>query len=164
MENAVLPRAVDSENERGSGRKAKAGSEAGFTLIEIMVVVIILSLLAGIIIPKIVSRPEEARRAKAIVQIKGIEGALNLFKIDSGFYPSTEQGLEALVVIPATGEIPSNWKDGGYLKKVPKDPWKAEYIYLSPGENGEFDLISQGPDHEEGGEGKNADINNWEIE
>lgn len=164
MVSEVLFRAESCADKKRGGRKTGIGNEAGFTLIEIMVVVIILALLAGIIIPKIVSRPEEARRAKAVVQIKGIEGALNLFKIDSGFYPSTEQGLEALVSAPTSGEVPSNWKDGGYLKKVPKDPWKAEYVYLSPGENGEFDLISFGPDHEEGGEGKNADINNWEIE
>jgi len=164
MRSTILFSPFGHESEKVGRSKTKLGNEAGFTLIEIMVVVIILSLLAGIIIPKIVSRPEEARRAKAVVQIKGIEGALNLFKIDNGFYPSTEQGLEALVSPPSSGEIPSNWKDGGYLKKVPKDPWKAEYIYLSPGENGEFDLISQGPDHEEGGEGKNADINSWEIE
>ncbi|MDH5543591.1 MAG: type II secretion system major pseudopilin GspG [Nitrospinota bacterium] len=141
-----------------------AGNEKGFTLIEIMVVVIILSLLAGIVIPRIVSRPEEARRAKAGVQIKSIEGALNLFKIDNGFYPSTEQGLQALVEEPKSGELPSNYKDGGYLKKVPMDPWNHEYVYLSPGPHGDFDLMSYGPDGEEGGEGKNADINNWELE
>jgi len=148
-----------------AGRAKKlAGDSRGFTLIEIMVVVIILSLLAGIVIPRIVSRPEEARRAKAAVQIKSIEGALNLFKIDNGFYPSTEQGLHALSEEPTSGETPSNYKEGGYLKKVPMDPWNHEYVYLSPGQNGDFDLMSYGPDGEEGGEGKNADINNWEIE
>jgi general secretion pathway protein G len=138
--------------------------EQGFTLIEIMVVIVILSLLAGIIIPKIVSRPEEARRAKAVIQMKELEAALNLFKIDSGFYPSTEQGLAALVAQPTAGEIPRHWKEGGYLKKVPKDPWDRDYLYLSPGEHGEFDLISFGSDRQEGGEGKNADIENWSID
>jgi len=138
--------------------------DAGFTLIEVMIVVIILALLAGIIIPKIVSRPEEARRAKAIIQIKQLEGALNMFSIDNGFYPSTEQGLEALISKPATGEIPPNFKEGGYISKIPKDPWSNDYVYLSPGEHGDFDLSSYGPDREEGGEGKNADINNWKIE
>ncbi|GMT41819.1 MAG: type II secretion system protein GspG [bacterium] len=144
--------------------KNNIGKEEGFTLIEIMVVVVILALLAGIIIPKMVGRPEEARRTKAMVQIKQIEGALNMFKIDNGFYPSTEQGLEALVAIPSAGEIPSNYKQGGYLNKVPKDPWKNYYIYLSPGGHNEFDLISYGSDGEEGGEGKYADIENWNIE
>ncbi|MBI5179343.1 MAG: type II secretion system major pseudopilin GspG [Nitrospinae bacterium] len=139
-------------------------NERGFTLIEIMVVVVILALLAGIIIPKIVSRPEEARRAKAAIQIKEMEAALSLFKIDNGFYPSTEQGLEALVTKPASGEIPKHWKEDGYLKKAPKDPWDREYVYLSPGEHGDFDLISYGPDGEEGGEGRNADIESWNIE
>lgn len=142
----------------------KIKSNDGFTLIEIMVVIVILALLAGIVIPKIVSRPEEARRTKAVIQIKEIESALNLFKIDNGFYPSTEQGLEALVTVPDAGEIPKNYKEEGYLRKVPKDSWGREYLYLSPGEHGEFDLISFGSDGEEGGEGKNADVNNWEIE
>jgi general secretion pathway protein G len=139
-------------------------SAAGFTLIEIMVVVVILALLAGIIVPKIMSRPEEARRAKAMIQIKELEAALNLFKIDNGFYPSTEQGLVALTAAPTTGEIPKHFKEGGYFKKVPKDPWDHEYVYLSPGEHGEFDLISYGADGMPGGEGKNADIESWTIE
>lgn len=149
------------EKVKKSNKKKR---EKGFTLIEIMVVVIILSLLAGIIIPKIVSRPEEARRIKAAVQIKQIEGALNLFRIDNGFYPDTEQGLQALVNEPDVGEIPVSYKEGGCISRIPKDPWRNEYAYLSPGENGEFDLSSYGPDHEEGGEGKNEDINSWELE
>lgn len=139
-------------------------NEGGFTLIEIMVVVIILSLLAGIIIPRIVGRPEEARRTKAVVQIKQLEGALNLFKIDNGFYPSTEQGLEALVSPPTTGETPQNFKESGYMKKIPADPWGYQYAYLSPGEHDDYDLISFGADGEEGGEGRDADIEHWEIE
>lgn len=138
--------------------------EGGFTLIEIMVVVIILSILAGIIIPRIAGRPEEARRTKAAVQIKQIEGALNLFKIDNGFYPTTDQGLEALVSAPTAGEEPQNYKEGGYMKKMPNDPWKNPYAYLSPGEHGDFDLISFGADGVEGGEDRDADIGNWEIE
>ncbi len=144
--------------------KKKINGQGGFTLIEVMVVVIILALLAGIVIPKIVSRPEEARRAKAVVQIKQIEQALGMFRIDNGFYPSTEQGLEALVAPPDTGQIPVNYSKSAYLNKVPKDPWGYEYIYLSPGEYGDFDLVSYGPDNEEGGEDNNADIENWNIE
>jgi general secretion pathway protein G len=138
--------------------------DEGFTLIEIMVVVIILSILAGIIIPRIAGRPEEARRTKAVVQIRQLEGALNLFKIDNGFYPSTEQGLESLVTAPTTGEAPQNFKEGGYMKKLPNDPWGYQYAYLAPGEHGDFDLISFGADGEEGGDGRDADIGNWEIE
>jgi len=136
----------------------------GFTLIEIMVVVVILGILAAIIIPKISDRPEQARRTKAITDIKSIETALSLYQMDNGFYPSTEQGLEALVEKPTTGRIPVNYNEGGYLKKVPLDPWKNPYIYISPGAHGDYDLISYGNDGEEGGEGKFADINNWELD
>lgn len=138
--------------------------EEGFTLVEIMVVVVILALLAGIILPKIMGRPEEARRTAANVQMKEIEAALNLFKIDNGFYPSTEQGLAALVTKPTTGEMPKQYKDGGYLHKVPKDPWGNDFVYLSPGAHGEFDLVSYGSDGVEGGEGKNADVESWNAQ
>lgn len=138
--------------------------EAGFTLVEIMVVVVILALLAGIILPKIMGRPEEARRTAARVQMKEVEAGLNLFKIDNGYYPSTEQGLQALVTKPTIGEQPKNYKDGGYLHKVPKDPWGNEFVYLSPGEHGEFDLVSYGADGVEGGEGKNADVESWNAQ
>ena len=136
----------------------------GFTLIEIMVVVVILGILAAIIIPRISDRPEQARRTKAIMDIKSIETALSLYQMDNGSYPSTEQGLEALVEKPTTGRIPANYNEGGYLKKVPLDPWKNPYIYISPGAHGDFDLISYGNDGEEGGEDKFADINNWELD
>ncbi|MBW2057670.1 MAG: type II secretion system major pseudopilin GspG [Deltaproteobacteria bacterium] len=138
--------------------------QRGFTLIEIMVVVVILGILAAIIIPKISGRPEQARRTKAIMDIKSIETALALFQMDNGFYPSTEQGLEALVEKPTTGRIPNNYKEGGYLKRVPLDPWKNPYVYICPGVHGEYDLSSYGNDGEEGGEGKYADINNWELD
>jgi general secretion pathway protein G len=136
----------------------------GFTLIEIMVVVVILGILAAIIIPRISDRPEQARRTKATMDLRRIETALSLFQMDNGFYPSTEQGLEALVEQPTTGQIPTNYKEGGYLKKVPRDPWNSPYIYISPGAHGDYDLISYASDGEEGGEGKYADINNWELD
>ena len=138
----------------------------GFTLIELMVVIVILGILAGLIIPRIMGRPEEARRMKAKVQIESIETALKLYKLDNGVYPSTEQGLQALVESPSIGQLPRKWREGGYLEKrrVPMDPWDNDYIYLSPGVHGDFDLISYGADGEPGGEGNNKDINNWEME
>jgi general secretion pathway protein G len=136
----------------------------GFTLLEVLVVVAILAILATIIVPKIMKRPEEARRTKAIMDIKAIETALNLYRLDSGMYPSTEQGLDALVAKPTTGVIPRNWKEGGYLDKVPKDPWGNPFVYLSPGLNKEFDLESFGGDGVDGGEGKDADVENWNID
>ena len=136
----------------------------GFTLIEIMVVIVILALLAAVVVPRIVGRTDEARRTTAAVQIRNIESALHLFKLDNGFYPSTEQGLEALVTKPTIGQIPQRWREGGYLPKVPKDSWGFAYIYLSPGNHGDFDLISYGNDGEQGGDGNNADVESWHLE
>jgi len=146
--------------------RCRFGDRRGFTLIEIMVVMVILGILAGLIIPRIMGRPEEARRTKARVQIESIETALKLYRLDSGSYPTTEQGLQALVESPAVGKLPIAWREGGYLEKgkVPKDPWGNEYVYLCPGIHGDFDLISYGADGETGGEGKDQDINSWELE
>jgi general secretion pathway protein G len=138
--------------------------DRGFTLIEIMVVLIIIGLLAGIVVPKLMGRTEEAKHTKTMVQIKNLESALDLYKLDSGNYPSTEQGLQALVEKPAIGEIPKNWKEGGYIDKIPKDPWSNPYVYISPGVHGDYDLYSYGADGEEGGDGKNADIQSWNLE
>ncbi len=138
----------------------------GFTLIELMVVIVILGILAGLIVPRIMGRPEEAKRAKAIIQIESLETTLKLYKLDNGSYPSTEQGLQALVEPPEVGNLPRNWREGGYLEKgkIPKDPWKNEYIYLCPGTQGDYDIISYGADGEPGGEGKNKDITSWDVE
>ena len=141
-------------------------NHGGFTLIEIMVVLVILGILVGFVGVKIMGKPEEARRTKAKVQIASLETALKLYKLDNGAYPTTEQGLQALVEPPTTGQLPKTWRKGGYLEKgkVPKDPWKNDYVYLSPGLHGDFDLTSYGSDGEPGGEDKDADINNWELE
>jgi general secretion pathway protein G len=138
----------------------------GFTLIEIMVVMVILGILAGLIVPRIMDRPEEARRTKAAIQIGSIEQALHLYKLDNGQYPTTEQGLQALVEAPSVGRLAKRWREGGYLDKgkVPKDPWGNDFVYISPGLHGDFDLMSYGPDGEPGGEDADADINNWELE
>ncbi len=136
----------------------KAG---GFTLIELMVVIVILGILAGLVLPRFMGRTEEAKKTKARLQIENLEAALKLYKLDTGTYPTTEQGLEALVQKPSTGTVPKNWREGGYLEKtkVPEDPWGRPYVYVSPGiKNRDFDLKSLGSDGEEGGEGENADI------
>jgi general secretion pathway protein G len=146
--------------------KQPVRAPSGFTLIEVLIVVVILSILAGLIVPRIMSRPEEARKVKARMQIESLEAALKLFKLDNGFYPDTEQGLKALVEKPATGRIPTQWREGGYLEKgrVPKDPWGYDFIYISPGvQSRDFDLMSLGADHEVGGTGPDADITNWDA-
>ncbi len=140
--------------------------DPGFTLIELMVVIVILGILAGLIIPRIMGRPEEARRMKARIQVESIETALKLYKLDNGSYPTTDQGLQALVEAPQVDTLAKGWRKGGYLEKgkVPKDPWDNDFVYLSPGINGDLDLSSYGKDGEPGGEDENADINNWELE
>ncbi len=142
-------------------------NQKGFTLIEIMVVVIILGLLAGLVLPRIMGREEEARIKTTRTQIRALENALDGFKLDNGFYPSTDQGLEALIKKPESGRIPTKWREGGYLKpaRIPKDAWGRDFIYISPGNEGrEYEIISYGADGEPGGEGNNADIESWNIE
>jgi general secretion pathway protein G len=138
----------------------------GFTLIELMVVIVILGILAGLIVPRIMGRPEEAKQLKAKMQIESLETALKLYKLDNGMYPDTEQGLQALIEQPETGIVPKNWRKQGYLEKgrLPKDPWGNEFVYLSPGTHGDYDIISYGADGVPDGEDKNRDINSWEIE
>jgi general secretion pathway protein G len=140
-------------------------NRSGFTLIEIMVVIVILAMLAALVGPKLMGRTDDAKVTDARVQIKNIETALKLYKLDNGSYPSTEQGLSALVSKPTVGVIPKTYKDNGYLesKKVPVDPWGNDYLYVSPGEHGDYDLFSYGADGAKGGEGKNADITNWDT-
>ncbi len=155
--------------EKNSGPgiiRLRARNRHGFTLIELMVVIVILSILAVYVAPKLVGREEQARQVKARVDIQGLETALKLYKLDNGMYPTTEQGLEALVSPPESGKIPKNWREGGYVEKstIPKDPWGNEYIYLSPGSHGDYDIVSYGADGESGGEGENKDIKSWELE
>lgn len=142
-------------------------SRAGFTLIELMVVIIILGLLAAIVMPRVVGQADEARYEQAKVQMRIMEDALKRYKLDNGHYPSTEQGLEALVRKPSVGLVPRNWQEGGYLDKpeVPNDPWGNQYIYISPGQYGpDYDLLSLGADGIEGGEGYDADIQSWRVQ
>ena len=138
----------------------------GFTLIELLVVILILGLLAGIVGPRLFGHTDRAKQTKARVQIENLSSALKMYKIDNGRYPTTEQGLDALVNEPQGADAPKNWKKGGYLtkKQVPKDPWDNDYVYLSPGVNDDFDISSYGEDGAAGGEELDKDINSWEIE
>ena len=132
----------------------------GFTLVEILVVVVILGMLAALVVPNIMGQADEAKRTATAVQIREIENALDVYRLHNGFYPTTEQGLEALVSKPSTSPQPKKYADGGYMKKVPIDPWGNPFIYRSPGEKGLIDIISCGADGEEGGEGRGKDITN----
>ena len=131
-----------------------------------MVVIIILGILAMWVAPKIMSWPEQVKQVKAQLDIQNLETALKLYKLDNGSYSATEQGLQVLVEKPETGNVPGKWKVGGYLEKgrVPKDPWGNEFVYLSPGLQGDFDIISYGADGVPGGEEEYKDINNWDVE
>jgi len=146
---------------RGAAGCAPTSEEVGFTLIEIMVVVFILGLLVTLVAPKILGRTDEAKRTKAAADLRGIEQALHLYKLDNGNYPTTDQGLKALVSKPESGIVPARWNPEGYLEKVPVDPWGHPYLYLSNGER--YTLKSLGADGEEGGEGKYADLDSHDL-
>lgn len=135
----------------------------GFTLIEIMVVIVILGILAALVVPKVMSRPDEARIVAAKQDIASLSQALKLYKLDNRAYPSTDQGLTALVQKPTTSPLPPNWKAGGYVDRLPKDPWGQNYQYLQPGVRGEIDVFSLGADGAPGGEGNDADIGSWML-
>lgn len=137
--------------------------QLGFTLIEIMVVMVILGILASLVVPKIMGRPDEARIVAARQDISSIQQALKLYKLDNQRYPTTEQGLQALVAKPAASPVPQNWKRDGYLERMPKDPWGMPYQYLNPGLHGEIDIMSLGADGAAGGEGNDADIGSWML-
>ena len=137
--------------------------QRGFTLLEVMVVVVILGILAALVVPKIISRPDEARVIAAKQDIASLMQALKLYRLDNQRYPTTEQGLQALLVKPATTPIPQNWKQGGYIERLPKDPWGNPYQYLYPGVQGEIDVFSYGADGAPGGEGNDADIGSWNL-
>jgi general secretion pathway protein G len=137
--------------------------QRGFTLLEVMVVVVILGILAALVVPRIISRPDEARVIAAKQDVASLMQALKLYRLDNQRYPTTEQGLQALVTRPTTTPVPVNWKAGGYLERLPKDPWGNPYPYLNPGLNGEIDVLSFGADGASGGEGNDADIGSWAL-
>lgn len=135
--------------------------DAGFSLLELMVVVVILSILALVIVPRIIDRPDQARVARVQSDLATLESAVNLYRLDNFRYPTTEQGLDALVTAPVSEPAPQNYASGGYIDRVPQDPWGAAYQYLSPGVYGEFDIFTFGADGVQGGDGINADIGTW---
>jgi len=135
----------------------------GFTLLEIMVVVVILGVLAALVVPKIISRPDEARAIAARQDVASLMQALKLYRLDNQRYPSTEQGLQALVARPASAPLAPGWKAGGYLERLPSDPWGRPYQYLNPGLHGELDVFSMGADGAPGGEGSDADVGSWNL-
>jgi general secretion pathway protein G len=137
--------------------------QRGFTLLEIMVVVVILGILAALVVPKIIGRPDEARAIAAKQDIASLMQALKLYRLDNQRYPSTEQGLQALVVRPTSAPPAPNWKAGGYVERLPNDPWGNPYQYLNPGVRGELDVFSLGADGAPGGEGNDADIGSWNL-
>lgn len=144
-------------------RKRFVALQWGFSLIEIMVVVVIIGLLAAIVVPNLIGNIDTAAVARSKQDVRGVETALSLYRLDNFRYPSTGQGLQALVANPGIIAAP-NWKLGGYLRAVPLDPWDNAYQYLYPGQRGEFDLFSYGADGQEGGDGINADIGNWNLD
>jgi general secretion pathway protein G len=147
-------------------KRSRPRNKRGFTLIELMIVIVIIGILATLLIPRIMERPEDARRLKAKVDIRTIESALKLYKIDNGFYPTTEQGIEALITKPDTPPVPNRWKEGGYLEgnAVPKDPWSNPYYYVSPADDGrDYEIVSYGRDGEAGGTGHDADISSADL-
>jgi general secretion pathway protein G len=143
-------------------RKTQAFAQQGFTLIEIMVVIVIIGMLAGIVVPNVMDSRDKASISKARADFTALQTALKLYRIDNYVYPTTEQGLEALVTQPSIAPVPRNWKSSGYLDSLSKDPWGNEYQYMSPGEGHEFDIYSLGADGVSGGEGLAADLSVWD--
>ena len=147
-----------------SARRSRTNSvERGFTLIEIMVVVVIMGILAALVVPKLMGRSDDARIVAAKQDVATVMQALKLYKLDNQRYPTTEQGLQALIAKPTSGPSADGWKTGGYLDKLPKDPWRNPYQYLSPGIKGEIDVFSLGADGQPGGVGNDADIGSWDL-
>ncbi|NOI01697.1 type II secretion system protein GspG [Vibrio kanaloae] len=144
--------------------KTKMKKQSGFTLLEVMVVVVILGILASFVVPNLLGNKEKADQQKAITDIVALENALDMYKLDNSVYPTTDQGLDALVSKPTSSPEPRNYRDGGYIKRLPNDPWGNEYQYLSPGDNSTIDIFTLGVDGQEGGEGIAADVGNWNIQ
>lgn len=145
-------------------RSRTSSGQQGFTLLEILIVVAIIAILAAVVAPKIIGRVDDAQISKVKSDVNALESALDLYRLDNFQYPSTDQGLEALVEKPSGDPEPRNWKSGGYIKRLEQDPWGNNYQYLYPGEHGEVDIYSLGEDGQPGGEGLAADVGNWGAE
>lgn len=143
---------------------ARDRRDAGFSLLELMVVVVIMSILALVIMPRIIDRPDQARIARVQTDLSVLDSAVRLYRLDNFRYPTTEQGLRALVEQPGSDPIPQNWAANGYIDRLPKDPWGGEYQYLEPGIHGEFDIFTLGADGVAGGTGADSDIGTWSLE
>ncbi|RWX53538.1 type II secretion system protein GspG [Photobacterium chitinilyticum] len=137
--------------------------QRGFTLLEVMVVIVILGVLASLVVPNLLGNKEKADQQKVVTDISALEQALDMYKLDNSVYPNTDQGLEALVSKPSSSPEPRNYRNGGYIKRLPKDPWGNEYNYVMPGEHGAVDIFSLGADGQDGGEEVNTDIGNWNM-
>ncbi len=153
-----------SKSDRRRCGRPRFSASLGFTLIEVMVVVVILGILAALVVPRVMDRLDEARIVKAQQDMRAVESALSLYRLDNFRYPTTDQGLQALVTKPDISPLPAHWKTGGYLGRLPKDPWGQAYQYLQPGVHGEIDISSFGSDGQPGGEGNDQDIGNWQLE
>ncbi|MBL4833566.1 MAG: type II secretion system major pseudopilin GspG [Pseudomonas sp.] len=146
-------------------KQLSTARQRGFTLIEVMVVVVILGILAAVVVPRVMDRPDQARITKVQSDVRALESALNLYRLDNFNYPTTEQGLIALVAQPTGTDAPRNYRSGGYIDRLQKDPWGNDYQYLRPGRDGrDYDLYSLGADGRPGGEGSNADVGNWNLD
>lgn len=137
--------------------------QQGFTLLEIMVVIVILGVLASLVVPNLLGNKDKADQQKAVTDISALEGALDMYRLDNSVYPTTDQGLDALVSKPSSSPEPRNYRQDGYIKRLPQDPWGNQYQYLNPGEHGTVDIFTLGADGQEGGEGVNQDIGNWNM-
>ncbi|KXF82533.1 type II secretion system major pseudopilin GspG [Enterovibrio coralii] len=137
--------------------------QQGFTLLEIMVVIVILGVLASFVAPNLLGNVDKADQQKAVTDISTLEGAMDMYRLDNSVYPTTDQGLDALVNKPSSSPEPRNYRQDGYVKRLPKDPWGNDYQYLNPGEHGTVDIFTLGADGQEGGEGINQDIGNWNM-
>jgi general secretion pathway protein G len=158
----LLKQLFQITSRRTRHQKWQATMQRGFTLVEVMVVVAILGILAALIVPKIIGRSDDARIVAAKQDVATLQSALKLYRLDNQRYPTTDQGLKALVEKPTADPLPNNWKAGGYLDKLPKDPWGNSYQYLQPGVHGELDVFSFGADGQPGGTGNDADIGSWD--
>ena len=153
----------DSIVDTGCTMLIRAPMQRGFTLLEVMVVVVILGILAALVVPKIINRPDEARVIAAKQDVASLLQALKLYRLDNQRYPTSEQGLQALIIKPTTAPTPPNWKAGGYVERLPKDAWGNAYQFLNPGLHGEIDVFSLGADGAPGGDGNDADIGSWNL-